>query len=137
MRHSAVSTALPKIGARIGVTGALTTTADRLPECGSGVIRLTNRGISTGLEFLPFWNITGRRSAHMAMSMTEDQVWEAVAAERASLVELLRPLPGSGWDRPSLCDGWRVRDVVAHLVAPEQLTGTAVAQLLSELAQRR
>ncbi|WP_433758058.1 maleylpyruvate isomerase family mycothiol-dependent enzyme [Nocardia sp. CA-135398] len=45
-----------------------------------------------------------------------DQIWRAVAAERAGLVELLEPLSQADWDHPSLCDGWRVRDVVAHIV---------------------
>ncbi|MGW0054330.1 maleylpyruvate isomerase family mycothiol-dependent enzyme [Nocardia nova] len=49
-------------------------------------------------------------------SIDTEQVWQAVAAERASLVELLRALPESGWEQPSLCAGWRVRDVVAHLI---------------------
>jgi len=26
------------------------------------------------------------------------------------------------WDQPSLCAGWRVRDVVAHLTMPARLT---------------
>lgn len=49
-------------------------------------------------------------------SIDTEQVWQAVAAERASLVELLRSLPESGWEQTSLCAGWRVRDVVAHLI---------------------
>ncbi|MBF6147809.1 MULTISPECIES: maleylpyruvate isomerase family mycothiol-dependent enzyme [Nocardia] len=49
-------------------------------------------------------------------SIDTEQVWQAVAAERASLVELLRALPESGWEQTSLCAGWRVRDVVAHLI---------------------
>lgn len=49
-------------------------------------------------------------------SKSTEQIWQAVATERASLVELLRPLPEGGWDHSSLCDGWRVRDVVAHLI---------------------
>jgi uncharacterized protein (TIGR03083 family) len=48
--------------------------------------------------------------------MSTDQIWRAVAAERAGLVELLEPLSEADWDHPSLCDGWRVRDVVAHVV---------------------
>ncbi|GAB4586000.1 maleylpyruvate isomerase family mycothiol-dependent enzyme [Nocardia sp. IFM 10818] len=51
-----------------------------------------------------------------AHTMTTDQIWSAVAAERASLVELLRPLPASAWDHASLCAGWRIRDVVAHVI---------------------
>jgi uncharacterized protein (TIGR03083 family) len=38
-----------------------------------------------------------------------------VAAERADLVNFLRTLSGDDWFVPSLCEGWRVRDVVAHL----------------------
>lgn len=50
------------------------------------------------------------------ISMSTEEIWQAVATERVSLVELLRPLPDSGWDHTSLCEGWRVRDVVAHLI---------------------
>lgn len=39
-----------------------------------------------------------------------------LAAERAELVELLRGLSPAEWETPSLCTGWRVRDVVAHLL---------------------
>ncbi|MBF6174248.1 maleylpyruvate isomerase family mycothiol-dependent enzyme [Nocardia blacklockiae] len=36
-------------------------------------------------------------------------------AERDELVSLLRDLSEAEWETPSLCAGWRVRDVVAHL----------------------
>lgn len=49
-------------------------------------------------------------------SIDTEQVWQAVAAERAGLVELLRSLPENSWEQTSLCAGWRVRDVVAHLI---------------------
>ena len=39
-----------------------------------------------------------------------------VADERRDLVALLRTLRPDEWDAPSLCAGWRVRDVVAHLL---------------------
>ncbi|MBV9320699.1 MAG: maleylpyruvate isomerase family mycothiol-dependent enzyme [Mycobacterium sp.] len=39
-----------------------------------------------------------------------------VAGERADLVELLRTLSDDDWLVPSLCKGWRVHDVVAHLL---------------------
>lgn len=38
-----------------------------------------------------------------------------VAEERSDLVALLRTLSGEEWETPSLCEGWRIRDVVAHL----------------------
>lgn len=39
-----------------------------------------------------------------------------VRAERAELVALLRTLTDEQWLSPSLCEGWRVRDVVGHLL---------------------
>lgn len=42
-------------------------------------------------------------------------------AERADLADLLATLTPAQWDAPSLCDGWRVRDVVAHAFSYEEL----------------
>jgi uncharacterized protein (TIGR03083 family) len=42
-------------------------------------------------------------------------------AERADLVELLATLSPAQWDAPSLCAGWRVREVVAHMFSWEDL----------------
>jgi uncharacterized protein (TIGR03083 family) len=39
----------------------------------------------------------------------------AVAAEFTTLADLLAAASGAQWDTPSLCEGWRVREVVAHL----------------------
>lgn len=39
-----------------------------------------------------------------------------IAAERRELVEFLRTLSDDEWETESLCSGWRVRDVVAHLL---------------------
>lgn len=43
-------------------------------------------------------------------------VREMLACERRDLVELLHTLTPEEWEAPSLCEGWRVRDVVAHLL---------------------
>ncbi|MQY27660.1 maleylpyruvate isomerase family mycothiol-dependent enzyme [Nocardia aurantia] len=69
-----------------------------------------------------------------ATSMTTEQIWAAVDAERASLAEMLAALPESDWDRPSLCDDWRVRDVVAHLVLSSRPT---IGWLLFNVARAR
>jgi uncharacterized protein (TIGR03083 family) len=50
--------------------------------------------------------------------MDTTAISEAIAAERRELAGLLGDLPGAAWDEPSLCDGWRVRDVVAHMTMP-------------------
>ncbi len=48
-----------------------------------------------------------------AMSLAHD--------ERAELADLLTTLTPAQWDAPSLCAGWRVRDVVAHMFSYEEL----------------
>lgn len=40
-----------------------------------------------------------------------------VACERRDIVVMLRTLSNDEWAAPSLCAGWRVRDVAAHLCA--------------------
>ncbi|MFD0417255.1 maleylpyruvate isomerase family mycothiol-dependent enzyme [Streptomyces sp. NPDC127108] len=39
----------------------------------------------------------------------------AIAAERRELADLLDGLTPEQWDAPSLCAGWRVREVAAHM----------------------
>jgi uncharacterized protein (TIGR03083 family) len=50
--------------------------------------------------------------------MTDDDLQPVVAAQYLALAELLDGLAPSRWDTPSLCEGWRVREVVAHLTMP-------------------
>ncbi|HWD82970.1 MAG TPA: maleylpyruvate isomerase family mycothiol-dependent enzyme, partial [Kribbella sp.] len=38
-----------------------------------------------------------------------------MAGERTELAEILGGLPEADWDRPTLCAGWRVREVVSHI----------------------
>jgi len=54
-----------------------------------------------------------------------------VEAERAELAALLRTLTPEQWRAPSLCRGWRVRDVVAHVVSYDELGPRRVAGLLA------
>lgn len=44
-------------------------------------------------------------------------VWRCVADERVALANQLDAISPAAWDAPSLCGGWRVRDVVSHLVS--------------------
>jgi uncharacterized protein (TIGR03083 family) len=48
-------------------------------------------------------------------------VWPTIHSERKALAADLDGLPAKAWDTPSLCDGWTVRDVVAHMTAASQL----------------
>ena len=42
-------------------------------------------------------------------------VWQTIDAERLGLASLFDELAPHEWETPSLCVGWRVRDVAAHL----------------------
>ena len=42
----------------------------------------------------------------------------SIAAERRELAAILGGLPPESWDSPTLCAGWRVREVVAHITMP-------------------
>jgi uncharacterized protein (TIGR03083 family) len=48
--------------------------------------------------------------------------WQMIKEERAGLVDALAALPAQDWDKPSLCTGWTVHDVVAHMIATANMT---------------
>jgi uncharacterized protein (TIGR03083 family) len=52
-------------------------------------------------------------------------------AERADLADFLATLRPEQWDAPTLCSGWRVRDVVAHVVSYEEHGATDFAKRLA------
>ncbi|MFE9204520.1 maleylpyruvate isomerase family mycothiol-dependent enzyme [Micromonospora sp. NPDC007230] len=63
-----------------------------------------------------------------------DRLRAAVAAERRELADLLAALPAERWDSLTLCDGWRVREVVAHLTMPFR---TSLRRILIDLMKAR
>ncbi|NRQ40272.1 maleylpyruvate isomerase family mycothiol-dependent enzyme [Nonomuraea sp. NN258] len=54
--------------------------------------------------------------------MDTEAVHAAVEAERLSLCALLEKLDDAEWATPSLCSGWTVRDVAAHLTTTTRTT---------------
>ncbi|MGW4364179.1 maleylpyruvate isomerase family mycothiol-dependent enzyme [Nocardia takedensis] len=54
--------------------------------------------------------------------MTESEIRAEIAAERADLVEILAGLDAARWSEPTLCEGWRVREVLAHITMPFRLS---------------
>ena len=62
--------------------------------------------------------------------MDLDDVWRAIDTERAGLADLLDDLTTAEWAAPSLCSGWRVRDVAAHLTLSHMPPSTAVLEAL-------
>lgn len=49
-----------------------------------------------------------------------DAVWDAIDDQRARTADLLQRLDAAQWEHPSLCDGWTVRHVAAHLTLQQQ-----------------
>jgi uncharacterized protein (TIGR03083 family) len=48
-------------------------------------------------------------------------VWAHVHAERRALKSTLAALPDAAWSHESVCPGWSVKDVAAHVIAHPQL----------------
>ncbi|WP_354637370.1 maleylpyruvate isomerase family mycothiol-dependent enzyme [Kitasatospora camelliae] len=62
------------------------------------------------------------------------EVRALIAAERQELADLLDGLRPAQWDAPSLCAGWRVREVAAHMSMGFRLSLPAT---IRELARAR
>jgi uncharacterized protein (TIGR03083 family) len=54
--------------------------------------------------------------------MDKSQIWPTIHAERKALAADLEGLSDEQWNAPSLCSGWTVRDVLAHMTATAQMT---------------
>lgn len=67
--------------------------------------------------------------------MTED-IRRAVAAERRDQAELLAGLTEEQWHAPSLCAGWRVKEVVAHTTLPYRSSAGRVLKEVLKSAGR-
>ena len=49
-----------------------------------------------------------------------DDLWAGIDDQRARTATLLESLTPEQWEHPSLCDGWTVRHVAAHLTMQQQ-----------------
>ena len=61
--------------------------------------------------------------------MDRDQVWQVIDAQRLSLAGLLEQLSADEWRQPSLCTGWTIRDVAAHLTLQQLGLGGAMGMM--------
>jgi uncharacterized protein (TIGR03083 family) len=64
--------------------------------------------------------------------MDEERTWQAVEQQRLAIADLLDELTPAQWESPSLCAGWRIRDVAAHvsLVGLPPSAGSLLADML-------
>ena len=58
--------------------------------------------------------------------MNPDELWAAIDTQRLRTTDLLTELTPGEWDTSSLCDGWTVRDVAAHLTLQQMTLRTAL-----------
>lgn len=54
--------------------------------------------------------------------MDTDSTWRHIHQQRREVAALLATLSAEEWEHESLCPGWRVRDVAAHMISSAQLT---------------
>jgi uncharacterized protein (TIGR03083 family) len=54
--------------------------------------------------------------------MADAAIWAKIHDQRRDLAEFLADLSPEQWDEDSLCTGWRVRDVVAHMIVTARMT---------------
>ncbi len=52
----------------------------------------------------------------------DETYWDAVRTMRVGLADFLQTLTSDDWDKPSLCQGWRIRDVAGHLALVPTIT---------------
>ena len=52
----------------------------------------------------------------------DEEYWSAVRAVRLRVADMLETLSPAEWEAPSLCEGWRVRDVAGHLAMVPTVT---------------
>jgi uncharacterized protein (TIGR03083 family) len=62
-----------------------------------------------------------------------EQSWQVIEQQRRSLADLLGDLTEEQWDASSLCAGWRVRDVAAHVAMAPQVPG--IGSMLADAAR--
>jgi uncharacterized protein (TIGR03083 family) len=64
--------------------------------------------------------------------MDQEETWQVITQQRLALARLLEGLSDDEWEQPSLCAGWRVRDVAAHvsLCALPPSPGSMLADLI-------
>lgn len=69
------------------------------------------------------------QQAHGPVLMGQDQVWQVIDAQRLKLASLLEQLSPDEWARPSLCAGWTIRDVAAHLTLQQLGPAGAISMM--------
>ena len=62
-------------------------------------------------------------------ALDRDQMWHVIDEQRLSLAGLLGQLSDEEWRQPSLCTGWTIRDVAAHLTLQQLGLGGVIKMM--------
>jgi uncharacterized protein (TIGR03083 family) len=54
--------------------------------------------------------------------MADTDLWAMTHRQRAAVADLLDGLAPEQWEQPTLCTGWRVRDLASHMIATGHTT---------------
>jgi uncharacterized protein (TIGR03083 family) len=86
---------------------------------------------------LPLTAESARPGSQLTSSPVPDpNLLIAIAEVREQELMMLAALPAAQWDLPTLCEGWRVREVVAHQTMPFRYSGGRIAlELLKSMGQ--
>jgi uncharacterized protein (TIGR03083 family) len=68
----------------------------------------------------------------METKMVTQDIRDLIAGQRGDLATTLGGLPETSWDAPTLCERWRVREVVAHMTMPFRY---GVEEFMAELGK--
>src|SRR5919106_6678210 len=75
--------------------------------------------------------------------VTQQRIADELRTERERLTSYLEALPEGAWDKESLCEGWTVKEVMAHAigiaadVANRRLDGVGTAEKNQEQVDAR
>jgi uncharacterized protein (TIGR03083 family) len=73
----------------------------------------------------------------MARRTVTDDKWKLVRQERVDVLSFLRELSAEQWETPSLCEGWKVRDVAIHLLVEEAVSELGLTRTLMKMVRWR
>jgi uncharacterized protein (TIGR03083 family) len=65
------------------------------------------------------------------VTIERDQIWPVIWSERLRLAALLTGLAEDDWDQPSLCAGWTIREVTAHLTLQQLSARAAIGMMVT------
>lgn len=65
--------------------------------------------------------------------MLTEKMWDAIIEQRVELHKLLVQLSPEQWRTPSLCQGWSVQDVAAHVISAPQLGASSMIKLMPSM----